>query len=256
MAAGRREPVRGEFLIWVKVATRRTGRLGVAMGFMWQRWTWLWAAVPGLALTAVQLCAHTLPISYLFVVADAEYVHLELSFNPFELSEFSELDTNHNARLDAEEFAATQSRITRRLLDHLKLKVNGHLVPVESAGLSPDGDTHHATLRAHFKTDARHATLAIESTLQQVTSSSHLTQVNFLRAGRRGLAQLDARAGTATFVQPADARCDPALPGLCVNCRPVSGRGGTLSLAVVFGLVLLLILQRARHSYPRQPAGR
>lgn len=226
----------------------------MVVGVNWQLRNWVWSAGLGFALAAFQLSAHTLPISYLFVVADAEYAHLELRFNPFELSDFSELDTNHNTRLDAGELAAAESRITSRLLAHLKLRVNSKVVPVDTAGLAPDADTHHATLRAHFKVDARHATLAVESTLQQITSSAHLTQVNFLRSGRRELAQLDSQAGTATFVAPADVRCDPALPGVCVNCRPSSGPGETLLLAVVFGVVMLLAFQRARTARAPRPA--
>ena len=40
----------------------------------------------GLALTALagRAGAHTLPISYLSVVPDADYLHLELLLNPFE----------------------------------------------------------------------------------------------------------------------------------------------------------------------------
>ena len=143
--------------------------------------------------------AHTLPISYLFVVTDVDYVHVELSFNPFELATFSAIDTNKNGRLDLMEIKSQGDRITHQLLENLTLTVDGRKVSAETAGISPDADSHHVTLRAHYKVKAQGATVAIESSLQRVTSSSHLTQVKFLSGGEQQLAQLDSRSGKVTF---------------------------------------------------------
>jgi hypothetical protein len=158
--------------------------------------------------SSARVFAHTLPISYLFVVTDVDYVHLELSFNPFELASFSEFDTNKNGRLDPDEIESQGDKITRLLLENLTLLVDGKKVAAENAGISPDGDSHHATLRAHYRVKARHATITVESNLQKVTSSSHLTQVNCLRGGERQLAQLDSQSHKATF-KPAAATASP-----------------------------------------------
>ncbi|MBE0542464.1 MAG: hypothetical protein IH623_13975 [Verrucomicrobia bacterium] len=143
--------------------------------------------------------AHTLPISYLFIVTDVDYVHVELTFNPFELMSFSEFDTNKNARLDPAEVASQGDRIARLLLDQLTLTVDGKKIESETAGISPDANSHHATLRVHYRVKARDAEVSLESNLSQVTSRSHFTQVNFLRGGQRQLAQLDAQSRKATF---------------------------------------------------------
>jgi len=46
---------------------------------------------------------------------------------------------------------------------------------------------------------AQGATVAIESSLQKITSSSHLTQVKFLSRGEQQLAQLDSQSGKVKF---------------------------------------------------------
>ncbi|MEK7675347.1 MAG: hypothetical protein AAB676_05890 [Verrucomicrobiota bacterium] len=149
--------------------------------------------------------AHTLPISYLTVVPDEEYVHLELVLNPFELSFFSEIDRNKNARLDPAEIENREANLCGRILDCLKLRVNGTLVPAEIAGFTPDLDSHHATLRAHYRVDARRLPLAIESKLAALTSGSHLTQVTCRRGERIQIARLDTQSATATFEPVAQA---------------------------------------------------
>jgi hypothetical protein len=158
-------------------------------------------AVSGLALgfAGTRAHAHTLPISYLFIVTDTDYVHLELSFNPFELATFSEFDTNKNARLDPAEVESQGDKLTRLLLENLTLLVDGKKIPAENAGISPDADSHHATLRAHYRVKTRDATISVESNLQKVTGSSHLTQVKCLRDGKEALAQMDSQSRKATF---------------------------------------------------------
>lgn len=199
-----------------------------------------------LTLFGLRATAHTLPISYLFVVTDQDYVHLELSFNPFELANFAEFDTNRNSRLDAGELAAAGPGICRQLLSQLTLSANDKLVAAENAGLSPEGDTHHAVLRAHYRVDARNAKLALESRLPAITSSSHLTQVNFLRKGKRELAQLDVQSRTASFSVPEASQCDPTIPEACANCKSTSGPGAMIAMSVAFGIVMLVALQRSR----------
>jgi len=156
--------------------------------------------------------AHTLPISYLYVVPDKEYIHLELILNPFELSFFSELDQNKNGQLEPAELEAQKENVTRQLVGALKLSVIGKLIPAEVSGLTPDVDSHHLTLRAHYRVDARRSALTIESTLPRLTSGSHLTQVTFLRTDQRQLAQLDMQSPRATF-QPVEAAAQTSLTG-------------------------------------------
>lgn len=157
------------------------------------------AVALALGFVGTRAYAHTLPISYLFIVTDADYVHLELSFNPFELVNISEIDTNKNSRLDPAEIESQGDKITRLLLENLTLMVDGKKITAENAGIAPDADSHHATLRAHYRVKTRHATISVESNLQKITSSSHLTQVNCLRDGKRTLAQIDSQSRKATF---------------------------------------------------------
>ncbi|MBU6400558.1 MAG: hypothetical protein KGS61_09585 [Verrucomicrobia bacterium] len=143
--------------------------------------------------------AHTLPISYLTVVPDKDYLHLELVLNPFELNFFSEIDTNHNHRLDPPELAGPGKDLTRRLVNCLVVRVDGKVVRAETAGVVPDLDSHHITLRAHYRVDARRARVAIESRLNAVTSGSHITQVRFGKPGHIQSAQLDLQSAAVTF---------------------------------------------------------
>ncbi len=157
------------------------------------------AVTLALGSSSARVEGHTLPISYLFVVTDVDYVHVELSFNPFELGIFSAVDTNKNGRLDPTEVRSQGDGITRLLLQHLTVTVDGKKMTAETAGISPEADSHHAVLRAHYRVKAHGKAVAIESSLQKVTSSSHLTQVKFLSGGEQQLAQLDSQSGKATF---------------------------------------------------------
>jgi hypothetical protein len=152
-----------------------------------------------LTICPAGLRAHTLPISYLTVVTDTDYIHLELMFNPFELSFFSELDKNKNGQLEPAELEAQKEELTKRLVGSLKLRVNGKRIQAEVSGLIPDVDSHHLTLRAHYHADARRAAVTIESTLPRITSGSHLTLVTFSRGGQPQLAQLDTQSSKVTF---------------------------------------------------------
>lgn len=153
-------------------------------------------------LAVPRVGAHTLPISFLYVVPDADYLHVELMLNPFELSFFSELDTNKDGRLDPGELKAQEEQVTRRILECLKLQVDGKPVKAEVAGITPEIDGHHLTLRAQYHVDARQSPLQLESSLSTITSGSHLTQVTYLRSGQRQLAQLDTQSAKVTFRPP------------------------------------------------------
>lgn len=143
--------------------------------------------------------AHQLPISYLSVVVNDDYVHLDLNFNPFEMADFSAVDTNRNGRLDPAEVAVHGGKIARQLLEHLTLSVDGKPVAAETSGIFPELDGHHATLRAHYRVLAREATITLQSKLSEILGSSHLTQVKFINHGTPQLRQLDARSKQATF---------------------------------------------------------
>jgi hypothetical protein len=196
-----------------------------------------------LLLLAGRLGAHTLPISYLRVVPDADYLHLELALNPFELNFFSELDTNKDGRLDPAELEGRQTLVAARILDCVKLRVGGKPVAAEVSGITPDVDSHHFTLRAQYPVDARSAPLEIESTLGTITSGSHLTQVTYSLAGNRQLAQLDTQSAKVTFEPPAKA---PAA------AAPASSAGQTglafpVYLLLVIPCVALLVIMGWRH---------
>lgn len=199
--------------------------------------------------------AHTLPISYVFVVTDKDYVHLELSFNPFELAIFTEVDANRNGRLEPEELAGSEDLLTRQILDHLRLSADGKPVAAETAGIVPDADSHHATLRAHYPVAAAHAALSLESRLQAITSSSHLSQVNFLRDGKPQLAQLDSQSHHVTFRAPAPVAAGSAPAAGGPTGVPASGRRAAIGLGAVLAIVCFAVLRLAKRTVaPAPPA--
>ena len=152
-----------------------------------------------LLLVASSAGAHTLPVSFLTLAPDADFLHLELSFNPFELTFFSELDLNKDGQVDAEEWEARQRQATDQILNCLKLRVAGKPITAQVAAVSPEFDTHHATLRAHYAVDARQGPITIESTLATLTSGSHFTQVTFGRGTSAQSARLDPQSAAVTF---------------------------------------------------------
>ncbi len=163
---------------------------------------WLVLA-PLLLLLAMPAAAHTLPVSFLHLVPDADYLHLELTLNPFELTFFSELDANKDGRLDPGEWSGQGEKIAWRILEALKLRVNNRLLVAEIAGLTQSYESHHITVRAHFAIDARRAKVSLESELAALTSGSHITQVNFGRGERVQAARLDMQSNKVTF-EPLD----------------------------------------------------
>lgn len=232
--------------------SNRSGQRETKPGFTVGKFRFLVAAIVagGLALFGLRATAHTLPISYIFVVTDQDYVHLELSFNPFELASFMEFDANKNGRLDPEELALSHDKLTHQILDHLVLSADGKPVTAETAGVSPDADSHHATLRAHYRVDARGTALTLESTLQDITSSSHLSQVNFLRDGKPQLAQLDSQSRKVTFPAPTRAVGNAASPMCGPGCSPANSRNTMVALGTAFAIVIFVALRQKNRSVP------
>lgn len=155
-----------------------------------------------LALTAsygALLNAHTIPVSYLTIVPDKDFVHVELVLNPFELSFFSEIDTNRNGLLDRDELARFEEIGTRKLLEAIELRVEGKLVHAEVAGASLAVDSHHMILRAHYPVDAREVPISVSCSLAKITSGGHVTSVKYVNQGRRQSALLDTEKGLVSF---------------------------------------------------------
>ena len=206
--------------------------------------TWLAAGV--LALSSGRAAAHTLPISYLRLVPDADYLHLELVFNPFELTFVPEVDENKDGELNLAELAAHGQLVADRVVGAIKLSAGGATLRPETAGMDPDLNGHHVRLRAHYKVDARRLPLTVESDLPALTSSSHLTQITYVNDGHQQLAQLDPHSRKATFQPPADQKptATPARPhrraalGLVIMVATV--------FLVVLGAALLWVLRKQR----------
>jgi hypothetical protein len=206
--------------------------------------TWLAAGV--LALSSGRAAAHTLPISYLRLVPDADYLHLELVFNPFELTFVPEADENKDGELNLAELAAHGQLVADRVVSAIKLSAGGATLRPETAGMDPDLNGHHVRLRAHYKVDARRLPLTVESDLPALTSSSHLTQITYVNDGHQQLAQLDPHSRKATFQPPADQKptATPARPhrraalGLVIMVATV--------FLVVLGAALLWVLRKQR----------
>ncbi|MBM3881018.1 MAG: hypothetical protein FJ387_15070 [Verrucomicrobia bacterium] len=196
--------------------------------------------VAALLLAVVPLTrAHTLPISYLTVVPGAEFLHLELTLNPFELSFFSELDKNRNARLDPAELEAHETTLTARLTECLQIATaQGRWSPAV-AGLALDPDSHHCTLRAHYPVDVRHQAFSIESKLAALTSGSHVTQVTCRGVDGTEAARLDLLSAKVTFgARPAPpttpAQPEPRTP----RRRPIAVGHYALGLFVSIALLV------------------
>jgi hypothetical protein len=197
-----------------------------------------------LAMLALGASAHTLPISYLRLVPDADYLHLELVFNPFELTFLSEVDENKDGELSLAELQAHGQVVADRVVGALKLSVGGRELRPETAGMDPDLSGHHVRLRAHYKVDARQQPLTVESDLAALTSASHLTQVTYANGERSQLAQLDPQSRTVTFQPPGEQK--PVASPAGSHRRAALGlmlMGATL-LVVAFGVVLLWVLRK------------
>ncbi len=191
-------------------------------------------AAAGLIMLALTAAAHTLPISYLRLVPEADYLHLELVFNPFELTLMPEVDENKDAELDLAELAKNGQVVADSVAGALKLSAGGTALRPETAGMDPDLSGHHVRLRAHYKVDARRLALTVESDLPALTSPSHLTQVTYVNGSDRQLAQFDSHSRKATF-QP------PARPGPAAAQTASRGRAAA-SMALLALAALLLVV--------------
>jgi hypothetical protein len=204
----------------------------------------IWLAAGVLALSGGRAAAHTLPISYLRLVPDADYLHLELVFNPFELTFMGEVDESKDGELSLAELEAHGQTVADRVVGALKLTAGDTPLRPETTGMDPDLSGHHVRLRAHYKVDARRLPLTVESDLPALTSSSHLTQITYVNDGRQQLAQLDPHSRKATFQLPAEQR--PSVAQATPHHR--SALGFALMVATVFlvvlGAALLWVLRK------------
>lgn len=199
--------------------------------------------------------AHTLPISYLRIQPEADYLHLELTFNAFEMSFISELDDNKDGELDATELKAHGQVLADRVAGALKVSVGGKPMVAETVGMDPDMTGHHVRVRAHYKVDARRLPVTVESGLNAITSSSHLIQVTYSAEGQQRLAQLDMQNTKATFQPFAAALQHPVLMKV-VKVRRVAF-GAVLLLAmlllVVTAAATMLLLRRLPSRVEKKP---
>ncbi|MBP7826359.1 MAG: hypothetical protein KA236_07395 [Verrucomicrobia bacterium] len=163
-------------------------------------------------LSGGSLLAHTLPISYMRLTVTPEYLHLELVFNPFELTFMTELDENQDAELSLAELETHGPKLAQRLVDALVVSANGQPLTAESAGMDPELTGHHVRLRAHYKADVRQRRLSLESKLDTLTSASHLTQVTYINGDQTQRAQLDTHSRRVTFTPASSPAADPPPP--------------------------------------------
>jgi hypothetical protein len=201
--------------------------------------------------------AHTLPISYLTIVPATDYVHVELSVNPFELVFFAELDRNRNRLLEAAELHGREEAVARRVFDCLKLRVGGKPVGAETVGVLPEPDGHHVTFRGHYPVDARGAALALESNLTGLTSGSHLTQITYGLGEHQQKAQLDAQSRSVTF-PPLSAGGGVVVGAVRpLPAAPVKRLLAVASLGVLLGglCVTSLVWRARRHAHPSRRSG-
>lgn len=180
--------------------------------------------------------AHTLPISTLTLAPDENYLRLGLTLNPFELTFFSELDANHNGYLEPMDWQGLGEKIALRILDAVSVRVDGRLVAPDIAGLTQSYESHHITVRAHYRVEARRATVSVESKLSGITSGAHLTQVSFGNRDHSQAARLDAQSSQARF-EPVE---KPAAVPDTASSPSTAGSVGQHELAVTLLLMCIV----------------
>ncbi|MEX2091703.1 MAG: hypothetical protein WD971_03450 [Pirellulales bacterium] len=148
---------------------------------------------------AGRAAAHDLPISGMQVVADEQYLHVELMLNSGELIFVRELDRNKDGRLEVAEVNEQGDEVARRIVDCLTLQTGGRKIEPDVVGVVPDVSTHHLTVRAHYPIDARRIPISVESRLWEITRGAHSTQVTFRALENSQVARLDARSPRVTF---------------------------------------------------------
>jgi hypothetical protein len=217
---------------------------------------WRFALGTAVALLAVAAAAHTLPVSYLRLVTDADYVHFELIFNPFELSFLAEVDDNHDAELSPAELARHGQKLADRVVGAFQLSVGGEPLHPETAGIDPDLNGHHVRMRAHYKVDARQLPLTLESDLIDITSASHLVQVTYGNGTARQMAQLDSLSRKVTFTPLGQQSAAPAPvvppkpPAVGVLLMPLTAT----ALLVLGAGFLWFMRKRVKPSPEQRPA--
>ncbi len=170
------------------------------------------AVCTAVTLLTSAAAAHTLPVSYLRLSTDADYLHFELIFNPFELTFMSEVDDNHDAELSPAELELHGQKLADRVVGAFHLSAGGKPLRPETAGMDPDLNGHHVRVRAHYKVDARRLPLTLESNLIAIMSASHLTQVTYVNGDVCQMAQLDSQSRKVTFEPPTEKPPAPVAP--------------------------------------------
>jgi hypothetical protein len=143
--------------------------------------------------------AHDLPISEMQIVTATDTMHVELVINTSELHATSELDRNRDGHLAYAELAPHGEMIARRVFNLLTFSVAGHPLQADVCGIVPHPNTHHLTVRAHYRVDARNAVIALESRLFSIVPGAHVMQITLHRPGKRQVARLSANSSTVVF---------------------------------------------------------
>ena len=199
-----------------------------------------------LGMLALGAGAHTLPISYLHLVPDADYLHLELVFNAFELTFMSEVDENKDGELSPAGLQAHGQMMADRVVAALKLSVAGREIHSETAGMDPDINGRQVRLRARYKVDARRLPLTLESDLHSLASTSLVTQVTYAHPSGTQAAQLDSQSRKVTFTPPREPKPAPALTFAQRRKAAVALVLELMAIPIGFFLLALLWLARKR----------
>ena len=160
------------------------------------------AAVSLLAIDFSRAQAHNFPISEMMLVADEEYLHMEIVLNATELTFFRELDRDQNGHLNLTEVADRSEEVSRRVVDCFEIRINGQLVEADIVGLVPNYNTHHLTIRAHYLVDATEASVEVASQLAAITHGAHLVQLVYRTPHENHRARLNATAASVLFPAP------------------------------------------------------
>lgn len=145
------------------------------------------------------LHAHDLPVSELKLVAGDDRLHLEIMLNAWELQFFNELDGDKNGLLDRQELDAREEQIARRVVDTLDIRIDNQLIAADVAGVVPDYNTHHLTIRAHYPVDARDAQMEVSSRLAAITNAAHVVKLTLRRTATTERATLSSSDSLASF---------------------------------------------------------
>ena len=164
------------------------------------------AAVSLLAIDESRVQAHNFPISEMMLVADEEYLHMEIVLNATELTFFRELDRDQNGHLNFTEVADRGEQVSRRVVDCFEIRVNGQVVEADIVGLVPNYNSHHLTIRAHYLVDATEASVEITSHLAAITHGAHLVQLVYRTPHENHRVRLNATAASVLFPAPAAGR--------------------------------------------------